>query len=328
MGLHSQLNGTDLHSPSREWIENTTGATLLKLHCVKYTGIGTHFPTIGYSIPISDIVRGITTDDIPDGKVGTICVIGWIQRIDTSAWADGAKLYCSAGGNLSDVVAGLPVAVVVKSHATLGVLYVDSQGVTSSDIAASVGAFSWSLSGNDSSLHPFPLQLGTIDAASVPVITNNTQRLLITDIGRIGIGDVQPMAGLHIKFHPAFPQSGKMFDTFTLSTNSTTQTTGYAFTLPSYSVATFTVTLTARTADGTQKAVIKKTASFCKDAPAGNVQQLKSTQTDYMIRDLRFQLDFKKTSTSVQVKVTAPDTTVTNWHGTVELDLFTETAPL
>jgi hypothetical protein len=136
MSIHSKLKGRDLHSPSNEIVENNSGALISKMRCVTFNSIGTNYPQVTLAVGNTDIVRGIAQTDIANGQVGVITSLGFLNYIDTSAWASGTKLYCSITGTLTTVVNGLPVGVVLKQDAVNGSMYVDNTGVTQNDVAA------------------------------------------------------------------------------------------------------------------------------------------------------------------------------------------------
>lgn len=121
---HKNLAPQDSHSPSQERVENNTGSSIPALKAVKYTGIGTLYPSLSISNATDD-VRGLTQAIIQNGSSGYILCYGFMYNVDTSAWAPGTSLFADANGDLTDVSGGGPqVANVLKQHATLGVLAV------------------------------------------------------------------------------------------------------------------------------------------------------------------------------------------------------------
>ncbi len=122
--LHKNLAPQDSHSPSQEQVENNTGSDIAMLKCVKYTSIGTQYPSISVANATDD-VRGVTQSVIQDGSRGYLLVYGLTYNIDTSAWPAGTSLFADASGDLTDVSGGGPqVANVLKQHATQGVLQI------------------------------------------------------------------------------------------------------------------------------------------------------------------------------------------------------------
>jgi len=132
--LHKKLRAGDLHSPSNELVENNTISTITKLTCVTFTAIGTIYPAIAPAVGSVDAVRGIVQADIVSGSTGYVTSLGLMTDINTISWAPGTKLYCSALGALTIAPIGLPVGVVLKQHATTGVMYVDNTGIVQNDL--------------------------------------------------------------------------------------------------------------------------------------------------------------------------------------------------
>ena len=133
--MHRNLRGTDLHSPTNELVENTTGSSISALKVVKYTGVGV-YPKIEPVSSSNEIARGITQSAINDGGTGYITCLGFMFGVNTNSYNVGDKLYASAGGSLTTAAAGLPVAYVLKKDPVNGILYVANTGVSTDDIAA------------------------------------------------------------------------------------------------------------------------------------------------------------------------------------------------
>lgn len=128
MGLHSDLRGQDLHSPSQELVENNSGAPITKLKVVTFVTMGTNYPAI---IPISaftDIVRGVVNENIANGATGYITAFGLLNNVNTFAWIVGTVLYSDITGNLTNVVSALKIGVVLKQDATNGIIFINNTG--------------------------------------------------------------------------------------------------------------------------------------------------------------------------------------------------------
>jgi hypothetical protein len=128
MGLHSDLRGQDLHSPSQELVENNSGGIITKLKVVTFTSMGTNYPQI---VPISsftDIVRGVVNNNIANGGVGYITAFGLLNNVDTSLWVIGSILYSDITGNLTTVVTSLKIGTVLKQDATNGIIFINNTG--------------------------------------------------------------------------------------------------------------------------------------------------------------------------------------------------------
>ena len=132
---HSRLKAQDLHAPSNELVENTSGSSILKMRVVRFTGIGV-LPKIEVISSITDVSRGITQTDIANGANGMVTSLGFMNGVNTNSFNVGDKLYASIGGSLSLVALGLPVAYVLKKDAVNGVLYVTNTGVSIDDVSA------------------------------------------------------------------------------------------------------------------------------------------------------------------------------------------------
>lgn len=320
--LHSRLMGDDLHSPSNEIVENITGSTIAGLRCVKFDGFGTHFPTISIATPLIDVVRGVTQTDILTGKVGIITSLGFMTCIDTSAWGVGTRLYCSAGGVLSTTVLGLPIATVIKSSATEGILYIDNTGITLADISSAANTLSWKITGNagiDSTNF-----LGTTDAQPLLIKTNNSKRAVITDEGRVGFGDVDPQSSIQYKFHTGDNATGRLFDTFSVSSITDTYTLAYAITLPLNSTVMVEVDLTSRQSDGLQRAAFKKVGTFNKASAFASVVQDGNTQSSYTQKTHNgFNVRFTTTLNTVVVEIKNANAVQTNWVGVINSTVVT-----
>jgi hypothetical protein len=133
---HSGLRGSDLHSPTNELVENNTGSTILGLKCVTFSSYGTLYPQITVASGGSDVIRGIVQSDIATSKTGYITSLGIMSGINTNAWNPGTKLYCSPSGDLTTLLVGLPVGIVLKKDIANGAMYVDNTGITQNDLAA------------------------------------------------------------------------------------------------------------------------------------------------------------------------------------------------
>lgn len=132
---HASLRGSDLHSPTNELVENFTGSSIAALVCVKYVGIGV-YPRIAAATAANDVIRGITNTAISNTASGVITSLGFLFNVNTQSFNVGDKLYSSLTGALSLTPFGLPVAYVLKKHASEGVLYVANTGVSIDDVSA------------------------------------------------------------------------------------------------------------------------------------------------------------------------------------------------
>jgi len=133
---HKNLRGRDLHAPSSELIENNTGSTIPILKAVKFNGMGALYPQIMLANSSVDIIRGITQSAIVSGTTGFITSLGFLNDVNTSAWPVNTMLYADSSGNITNAPINLPIATVLKQHATNGIIYVISTGILKSDLDA------------------------------------------------------------------------------------------------------------------------------------------------------------------------------------------------
>lgn len=122
--FHSDLRGLDLHSPSNELVENNSGFTIPSLRAVSFSSLGTSYPQIFLS---DSNIKGITSQTILNGQSGYITAFGMLVDINTSAFAVGSKLYAQSGGILSTTPNGKSIALVLKQHASNGIIYVSNE---------------------------------------------------------------------------------------------------------------------------------------------------------------------------------------------------------
>jgi hypothetical protein len=119
-------------------VRNQTGATLTKGTVVYVSGAAGNKALVAKAKADADATSaqtyGVIRADIPNNQNGYIVVVGEIDNIDTSAYAEGAQLYLS-GTTAGTYTATKPyapihivyVAVVTRVHATQGTLYVKIQ---------------------------------------------------------------------------------------------------------------------------------------------------------------------------------------------------------
>lgn len=122
---------------------NNSGATMLNGRAVFISGASGNRVVFALA-QANQVTAGKTiaflTQDIPNNQQGQGTVIGLVRDIDTSAFAEGNELWLSAtvaGGvtNVRPVApnAAVRIGYVVRSHATLGAIYVRIQTVESLD---------------------------------------------------------------------------------------------------------------------------------------------------------------------------------------------------
>ena len=99
---------------------------------------------IPFGNPI-DLSVGITTESIDNNQEGYITTFGLVRDINTSMWAEGAIIWADPDtpGDLTDVRPTAPdrpvlIGIVIRSHASLGSLYVSPVNVSNLTLLADV----------------------------------------------------------------------------------------------------------------------------------------------------------------------------------------------
>ena len=119
-------------------IRNNTGATLLKGTAVYISGATGQLPTVSKALATGDSTSaqtlGLLTTDLANNSNGYVTLIGLLDNLDTSAYADGQQLYLSGttAGGLTATKPKAPihlvyVAVVEYAHPVQGKLFVKVQ---------------------------------------------------------------------------------------------------------------------------------------------------------------------------------------------------------
>lgn len=116
-------------------VKNTSGVTIGNGKAVYISGATGAFPTIGLADATNHIIANATiavaTEEIADNQFGYVTTFGLVRDVDTSwATADGTPGFLSTTpGVLTNTLPTQPdsqvfVAVVIKKHATEGVLFI------------------------------------------------------------------------------------------------------------------------------------------------------------------------------------------------------------
>ena len=136
MSTHRKLRGADLHAPSSELVENNTGSLIPIFRAVKFNGMGSLYPQVVIADSSVDVIRGITQTDIVTGTAGYITSLGFLNNVNTTAWAPNTTLYADSSGIITSSPTNLPVATVLKQDPLYGIVYVNSTGILKSDLDA------------------------------------------------------------------------------------------------------------------------------------------------------------------------------------------------
>lgn len=117
-------------------VKNTTGQVLLSGQIVRPSGATGDNVTVSLARAdnyINSRPVGVVTETIGTNQIGFVTVFGNVRGIDTSMWSEGELLYLSPfnAGELTNVKPSYPnfaqrIAVVVRSHASVGFIIVDS----------------------------------------------------------------------------------------------------------------------------------------------------------------------------------------------------------
>lgn len=265
--FHRNMTGLDLHEPTNVMVENQSGATIPKLKAVVLDGFGTARPKVRQKSGPGDKTFGISSTESLNGALCTyVTVFGLMYNQDTSAWAENAILYADNTGALTTAISGIAVAVVIKSNATTGILFVVSLG---SFIDPETSA--WDLTGNAGTDEDVNF-LGTTDAAALIIKTNNVLAAKFDDSGRMGLGPdiADVLAHFYQKSHLGYAGTGIRQETWAMTTNTLAPSMAYAVAIPDSTVCRVEFVAIGRSADGTARAMFKRTGLFYREG--GNVQ--------------------------------------------------------
>lgn len=307
------MRGRDLHAPTNELVENQSGTNIGALKVVYLTGQGISYPTVAISNPLVNNNFGVTYDAIPNGKSGSVCAFGFMFEIDTSAWPVFTFLYADNMGNLNTTPNGPVVGQVIKQDAEDGVMYVTTE-------SGSATVLSWRLNGN-TDIDPAFNFIGTLDADAFNIRTNNQFRATFDAQGRFGLGpDITvPLNHFHQKTHTGFTNSGVRKETFSLITQANTPLPLIAIPLNQNSVMKVQITIIARLADGSGRAVFTRTGLFYREN--SNVQAQRIWQTDFTDKsDPAFDVSYSMGVGILTINVKSAVIADTYWTGNVQLE--------
>lgn len=119
---------------------NVSGATLLNGQVVRLVGATGSRPTIDLAkadaATTSDTTVGLLTEDVTNNSEGYATQLGLVRDLNTSAFAEGDRLFLSAttAGALTNVAPPTPnkvveIGLVVRSHVSLGTILVSIRKV-------------------------------------------------------------------------------------------------------------------------------------------------------------------------------------------------------
>lgn len=171
---------------------NATGSTFLNGKVIGFAGSadgrikGQYYIADG-TMPAIYLV-GVATMDIPNGTEGYVTTYGYVRDLDTSAWSAGDILYASpdTAGELTNVKPTVPditvpVAAVVTSHATQGIIIVRPTHT----LPLFYGAFSDTNSQNISVANtPQAVTFNTTNTSNGVAIGSPTSRIVFANAGQ------------------------------------------------------------------------------------------------------------------------------------------------
>jgi rhodanese-related sulfurtransferase len=138
-GLLVGLEGGNVSLPIGQknviYVKNDSGVTIPKASSVMAVGaVGDRIQVaLADASGATDamFMLGVSAESIPDGDEGFITTLGYIRNLNTVAYPVGTILYFDPNtpGGLTDVAPiapelDLPIAIVTRSHASTGILYV------------------------------------------------------------------------------------------------------------------------------------------------------------------------------------------------------------
>lgn len=117
-------------------VKNTTGSSILNGQVVRPIGSTGDNPLIDLAIANSYSTSrpvGVATEDIPHNQNGFVTIFGVVRDINTSSFNEGDLLYLSStiAGSMTNIKPSYPnvahrIGVVIRKHATVGIIVVDS----------------------------------------------------------------------------------------------------------------------------------------------------------------------------------------------------------
>jgi hypothetical protein len=312
---HSLLRGRDLHAPTNEIVVNATGDILPVGKVVRLNGVNI-FPEVLVADPLVYNNFGIVAEEIKPGKTGLVTTLGFLFEIDTSDFEVDDVLYSDSLGNLTSLVNGSPVALVVKKDPMYGIIRVDTVGNLTNTAPA------WDLDGNGG-INPSINFLGTTDSNPLNIRTNNEFRATIDENGRLGLGLDDPQRHFHIKSHAGYDGSGLQIETFALQSLDDHFVLAYEIVIDNPSVVRVEVVLTARQANGFNRAMFKRTGLFYREG--GNVQiqgvTWISDQTEKSHKG--YDIGYVMGISTLSIMVKNANTNLTNWTGHIKIEEIT-----
>lgn len=323
MSFHKNLRGSDLHAPTNELVENNTAGILTALTVVKFNGYGSVFPQVEKQSLADDPVCGVVQADIAVGGAGYVTSLGLLISVNTNAWTVNTILYGSATGALSTTPFGPSVAIVMRQDAVNGVLYVFN---TLGQVDAN-DTMDWHVVGNFG-LNPDPTVgnfLGTTDAKALRVRTDNVHRMTVDENGRFGFGQeaTTPPAFIYEKAHTGYDGSGRRRETYAVTTSNGSMNNAYALTVPAASTALVTITAVGRQQDAAAHCGFKRTVCVYLEGMQVVIQGGASgVQSDFTQGGPGFNVGFTISGNQLQFNVQNLSGGVTNWSGTVEVDVI------
>jgi hypothetical protein len=125
MGFHAELEGLDLHPPTRHTVVGGSAGDISALTCVKIVGIGDFFPKVEKGNGELDKIAGVIVTGITEGVTGSLFTVGRLPNVNTSQWSPGTNLFCDTCGDLTTTATTtIMKATVLEQHSASGSLFI------------------------------------------------------------------------------------------------------------------------------------------------------------------------------------------------------------
>jgi hypothetical protein len=295
-------------------VENNTGVTIPKGKVVRLNGMGAIYPQVLVGNPTIDSNFGVVGNDISavaTQNFGLVTCLGFMFNMNTAAWPVDTLLFSDTSGNLSSVSLGPPVARVIAQDATFGILYAFPAAALANE-----GDIAWLTTGNTILPGDF---IGTSNAEDLRFRTAGTQKMVLDQFGRLGIGEANPTHQLELKTHSNANASGIQEDTWYVETNSTGYSTATVIMLADPSLVRVEVTANCREATGLAFASFRRSGLFYRQS--SNVQvQGASWQSDFTQKsNSNINVQYVLGVNSITVQVQPSSGATHRWSGMVRL---------
>lgn len=308
---HSRLRGLDNHAPSNELVENDSGTIIPAAKVVRLNGMGTAYPAVLPADPTIDISFGIASTalgTVAGQNFGLVTTMGFMFNMNTSPWVVGTILFSDTNGSLSSTSLGEPVARVIQQDATFGILYVFAIAQILDEAAQNA----WLTTGNNTASGEF---LGTNTAQDLRFRTAGTQKAVLDQNGRFGIGTPTMQRLFEVKSHSQTTATGLQLDSWYVDTMATGWSTAIVVPITDPSTVRIEFTANVRANDGSARASFKRSGLFFRESSSVQVQGI-SWSSDYtQTSDPGIAVRYILNTTDVTFQVQPLAGTLYHWSG-------------